>query len=296
MKKALVLTLLLSGLLFYGCGSKGGTAAPANGSNSSSTTGGTAFALNMVDSNNAQNVVSKITITGTPPAPSGVRVVIRSFATVTTTQLVCPGNDYNDSGDCNVPYVPTDVGSFQEVYRDIQDVLYSGSTVTIGIPQGTGYTLDVITYRAETSNNSTLKYGRITNLDIPNASNSATVIMNTVADILQMAVSSDTVLPNQTFTVTVNNVMPFAPLYNMIMSFGTTTVQKSTAAKTTTFIAPVTYATGQTVALQGQFTLDRSCMKTGESASWKRLFPNPAYSEEVYSNLTPLVVVSLPGI
>ncbi len=294
MKKALVLTLLLSGLLFYGCGSKGGTAASSNGSNSSPTTGGAAFALNMVDSSNAQNVASKITITGTPPAPSDVRVVIRSFATVTTTQVICQYDDQDNPipGTCNA----VDVGTYQEVYRDIQDVLYSGSTVTIGIPQGTGYTLDVITYRAEPSNNSILKYGRITNLDIPNVTNSATVIMNAVADILQMTVSSDTVLPNQTFTVTVNNVMPFTPLYNMIMSFGTTTVQKSTAAKTTTFIAPVTYATGQTVALQGQFTLDRSCMKTGESASWKRLFPNPAYSEEVYSNLTPLVVVSLPGI
>ncbi len=294
MKKALILTLLLSGLLFYGCGSKGGNAAPAN--NSGSTTGGTVFTLNMVDRNSAPDVVSKITVTGTPPTPSDVRVVIRSFATVTTTVLLCPNNNYNDSGDCNEPYVPTDVGTFQEVYRDIQDVLYSGSTVTIGIPQGTGFTLDVITYRAETSNNSILKYGQITNLDIPNATNSATVTMNTVADILQMTVSSDTVLPNQTFAVTVNNVMPFAPIYNMIMSFGTTTTGKTTGGKATAFTAPVTYTSGQTVALQGQFTLDRSCLKVGESASWTRLFPNPAYSEQVYSNLTPLVVVSLPGI
>jgi hypothetical protein len=296
MKKSLILTVLLAGLLFYGCGSKGGTAASSNGSESSSTTGGAAFALNMVDSNNAQNVASKITVTGTPPDPSNVRVVIRSFATVTTTQLICPNDNYNDSGDCNVAYVPTEVGSFQEVYRDIQDVLYSGSTVTIGIPQGNGYTLDVITYNNETTNKSILKYGRITNVDIPNTTNSATVIMTAVADILQMTVAPD-VIPNQTFTVTVNNVMPFALSYKMIMSFGTTTVQKITAAKTTTFTAPVTYDSGQTVALQGQFVLDRSCLKTGESsASWTRLFPNPAYSEDVYSNLTPLIVVSLPNI
>ncbi len=301
MKKALILTLLLSGLLFYGCGSKGGTAASSNGGNSTSTpeigtpSGPVAgFTLNLVDASESLNKIARYTLPGTIQTPTDVRVVIRSFATVTTTRLVCPGNDFDADGNCNVAYQPIDVGTFTEVFRDIQDVVYSGPTVTVGIAAGTGYTLDVITSLATTTNHSIVKYGQVTGLTVA-PGGSATVTMKTVNDILNMTVAND-VISNRIFNVTTNNVMPFASQYSMVMSFGTTTPQQvSTTNNTVTFTAPVSYATGS-VTLQGTFTLNSSCLKKLEPGNqWTRLFPDATYSEQVYSNLDPLIVVTVPA-
>ncbi len=311
MKKALVLVLVLlvSGFVLYGCGSNGGASAPSNGGNSGSNNGGgaqlgpvTAFTLNMVDSNGAPNLVSKVSVSpaaAAMPAPTDVRVVIRSFATVTTTHLVCPGNDFDNEGYCNVPLQPVDVGSLTEVYRDIQDVRPSGSSVQIGIPSGTSFTLDVITSQATSTNQNILKYGQVTNLSVPNTGNTATVPMRTVGDILNMTVN-DTITANQVFTVTLNNAMPFAPNYTMIMSFvtgtGTITSQVTTASNKTTFTAPATYDNGN-VTMQGLFTLNPSCLKKGETnALWTRPFPYATYGEQVYGIMNPYISVTVPNL
>ncbi len=82
----------------------------------------------------------------------------------------------------------------------------------------------------------------------------------------------------------------------MVMSFGTTTPQQvNTTNNTVTFTAPVSYATGS-VTLQGTFTLNSSCLKKLEPGNqWTRLFPDATYGEQVYSNLDPLIVVTVPA-
>ena len=298
MKKALALAMLLSGLLLYGCGSGGGT-----DSNTSSDTGGgsqsgsaTVFTLNLVDSDQNKNTI-RTSIMGNLPSATDVRVVIRSFATVTTDTLVCEF-DENDAvipGTCTI--VP--VASYTEVYKDIQDVAYS-SNIQVGIPAGTGYTLDVITSKLESGDTTThniLKYGNLTNVDIVSGqTNSATIVMTPLSDILNMTVA-DVVTSKTKFTVTLNNVLPIATVYKMTMSFGADAPSVvSNSTNTCTFTAPVSYTSG-TISLQGTFTLNQSFLgQSDQTTEWTRLFPLASYNEQVYSNLNPLIVVTLPGI
>jgi hypothetical protein len=297
MRKALmlVLLLLLSGLFLYGCGS-GGSNNPisTNPGGEAQPISANSFTLNLAD---GVNSLVGFTIAGITPAATNVRVVIRQFAPVTTINYVCQ----YDENDELIPNscVNVNVTTNTEVYRDIQDVPYpaSGSSVQVGIPAGT-YSLDVITSKLESGNHSIVKYGQIPNLIVA-PGGSATVNMKTVNDILQMTVA-DSVTSKGTFNVTLNNVLPFSPNYKMTMSFydsilsSTSTSTVNSAASSCTFSAPASFATGS-VSLQGQFTLNSSFLNRGESSTlWTRLFPNAAYSEQVYSNLNPLIAVTVP--
>lgn len=301
MKKALLLAMLLSGLLLYGCGSHRGT-----DSNTSSDTGGngggsqsgpiTTFILKLVDSDQNQKNIRTSTF-GALPTATDVRVVIRSFATVTTDTQVCPTDDNGNptGGACTT--VP--IASFTEVYNDIQDVPYS-SSIQVGIPAGTGYILDVITSKLESGTTTThniLKYGNLTNVDIVTGqTNSAQIVMTPLSSILNMTVA-DSVTSKTKFDVSVNNALPIAPNYKMTMSFGANAPSVvSTSTNTCTFTAPVSYTAG-TISLQGTFTLNSSFLgKSDQTAEWTRLFPIASYNEQVYSSMNPLIVVTIPGI
>jgi hypothetical protein len=210
---AVLLVVLLVGLSLYGCGSKDttGTTSSSSGDNGSTSnpTGGTpsgpvtTFTLHLVD--NAARFVTAGT--GTSLTPTDVRVVIRSFATVTTDVTTCQWdeNDQIIEGSCVT--VPTPI--YTENYKDIQDVSYSSGTVSVGIPAGSGYTLDVITSdsAAHSGTNSILKYGQATNVEVP-GTGSATVLMNSVFNILNMTIT-DPALSKAKFVVTLNNALPF---------------------------------------------------------------------------------------
>lgn len=302
MKKALVLVLLLSGLFLYGCGLGGGTNASSNDSTSSSNPGGSGggsqsgsnsvFTLNIVDDAAGVKAAARHTSPGSPPSATDVRVVIRSFGTVTTNQEVCQTDELGDPipGTCTTVPVVT----YTTIYNDIQDVPYSGTTVSIGIPEGTGYTLDVITSKLESSNHSILKYGQATDVAVGPSNTSATITIKTINTILNMAVA-DSVVAKGKFDVTLNDVLPFAPNYKMTMSFtGFAPSVVSNSTNTCTFTAPASYSSG-TVYLQGEFTLDPSLLLATESnAQWTRLFPNASYGEEVSSQLSPLWAVVVP--
>ena len=303
-------SLLLISILFtfalvqLGCGSGGGKAASSNGGNTGGGGGGsqpgpaTSFTLKLIDSDqNLHAMGLKTSSFGTLPTPTDVRVVIRTFGTVTTHTLVCETDNFDNIIPSTCVDVPQTI--FTETYRDIQDVPYSTS-VTVGIPAGTGYQLDVITSQIQsgtTTSHNILRYGNLTNVDIVTGqSTSATIIMTPLSGILNMTVA-DVVTSNQNFIVTLNDALPIEPVYNMIMSFGTYTPSVVTSATNTcTFTAPAAYTAG-TVGLQGQFTLNRSFLKTGElPVQWTRLFPIATYNEQVYSTLNPLIAVTLPGI
>lgn len=286
------------GLFLYGCGS-GGSNNPAASTNpgggGSQPNSANAFTLNLVD---GVNSIAGVTVAGTTPTATDVRVVIRQFGQVTTIYNVC---QYDDNGDV-IPStcVATPVTTNNEIYRDIQDVPYpaSGSSVQVGIPAGT-FTLDVITSKLESGNHSIVKYGQIPTLTVA-PGGSASVTMKTVNDVLQMTVS-DLITSKATFNVTLNDVMPFSPNYQMTMIYyealsttPTVTTVVNSSTNSSTFTAPISFTAG-TISLQGQFTLNSSCLNKNESATtWTRLFPNAAYGEKVYSTLNPLIAVTVP--
>jgi hypothetical protein len=293
---AALLVVLLAGLSLYGCGIKDRTTSSDSG-NATSNSGGESnvgFTLNLVDQNNASRAV--VLGNSATALPTDVRVVIRSFTTTTSIQTVCQydENDILIPGSC----IDVTVSNFTEVYKDIQDVPYSNS-ITVGIPAGSGYTLDVITSQitGAAGNHSILKYGQATNVDVPGTGN-ATVLMQPLYNILNMTVA-DSVVSKGKIDVSLNNVLPFANRYTMTMTFTadpTATSVVSTSTNTTTFTAPASYSTGD-LEFQGRFTLNSSMLMRGESSTrWTRLYPDTAYGERAYSNLIPLVAVTLPGI
>ncbi len=310
MKKALILTMLLSGLLFYGCGSKGGSAASNSGSSGSPSGGGSqsgpgaVFTLYLVDS--VPSIKSGITVTGTPPSPNSVRVAIASYSTSTVAVNTCY---YDDNGsvvtdDPSNPYpacltTPTQVQT--QTYKDIQDVNYNNSgSVNLLIPVGTNYTLDVITNVTSTTGHFIVGYGEVTGVNVTSSGggNGATVTMHPVWQILQMTVA-DNVISKTKFNVTVNNALPFEPSYTMTMNYNdgvnsAVTTSIRTSSNTCVFTAPTSTVANTTISLQGTFNLNRSFLSTGEASTlWTRNFPG-GYGESVSSDLSQLIVVTVP--
>lgn len=276
MKKALSAVLLLTGLLLYGC-SGGGTT--SNGNNATSTPGGgsqPSFTVNLVD-----RAISLGTTTA-----NQVRVVITRTELVPTPQTSCQYDANEDivPGSC----ITTTVDLPTVVYKDIQDVPYSGSgSFVIGIPAGDTYTLDVITNRDQ----SIIKYGHGT---ADPSQGSATISMSTIGQLLDMKFP-EPVISSQKFDVTLNNVLPFAATYNMTMSLAsnpTISASRTTSSNKCTFTAPTTYTLSDSINLVGTFTLDRQFLKSNEKPSdWTRIFPS--FDEQVTIAVTPLVNVTI---
>jgi hypothetical protein len=181
--------------------------------------------------------------------------------------------------------------------------------ITVGIPAGSGYTLDVITSdsTAHSGTQNILKYGQATNVNVPSTgTSSATVLMNSVFNILNMTIT-DPALSKAKFVVTLNNALPFDPRYKLTLTFTgitdfnthltPTTIVVNSVTNANIITAPTSTSTGGTIDLQGTFTLNKSfMMSTDTVAKWTRLFPDAAYGEQVYTNLTPLIAVTIPGI
>jgi hypothetical protein len=282
MKKALSAVLLLSGLLLYGC-SGGGTSASSDGSNSTSNPGGgspsgpsNGFTIKVVDRSSI-----------TPTNATDVRVVVTRWHDELT-----PQSCVDENGDPIVP-CPDPVLVPTLVWKDIVDKPISSGSVTIGIPRGVNYTLDVITYNAATTN-SIVSYGSATGVLVDVAS-TATVTVHDASSILNMVVSSPTVTSKAKFDVTLNNVLPFAPRYKMTMSVvpaitGIDPYPVNTSAPKCTFTAPETTLAGESVHLVGEFTINTSFLKQGESAAkW-------TYGEELFTDLTPLIPITINNL
>jgi hypothetical protein len=308
MKKALSLVLLFAGLLLYGCGSSGDANTSSNGSTGGGSPSGSVggFTLKLVDSDNSINPAAGITtIAGIfsagnasfPSSPTDVRVVIRKYDTVASTITVC---QYDDNGDI-VPGTcvlqPTTINML--VYNDIQDVKYTGGgSVSVGIPQGTGYTIDVITSLSSSGTHTILKYGQASNVTVDSSHTSASITMMRVGDILNMTVP-DSVISRGQYNVTLNNTLPFAPSYTMnaIFSNGTDTASTSTvttSSQTCSFTAPTAYSPGN-INFQGVFNINKAFLLPGEvAAPWQRIFPITDFGEQSYSTLVTLVPITVP--
>jgi hypothetical protein len=303
---AVLLVVLLAGLSLYGCGAKG-TTASSNGSSSTSNPGGgsqpgpiTTFTLNLVDKDN----VSRIVNAGTGTTATDVRVVIRRYDTVPTSVTTCTQFTFDSNGDSTcIATTTTIVNTFTEVYKDIQDVPFS-SSISVGIPAGSGYTLDVITSVLTTPSNahSILKYGQAPSVTVT-GSGSASVTMNSVPAILNMSVT-DPATSKGKYVVTLNDVLPFNPAYQLTVTFigindpvtqaTVTPMLLSSSTNTTTITAPASYSNAGTIGLQAQFTLNNAFLNSGETtAKWTRIFPDAAYGESVSSTFNPLIPVTI---
>ena len=309
MKKALSIVLLLSGLFLYGCGSRGGTTASSGGNDSISIPGGGSqpqlgpaqvFTLNLVDADNVK-AARATNFATVDPIPTDVRVVMRLFSMVTITHTEC-SYTYDEEGDKTViPGSCHDVGvpKYTEVYKDIQDVQYSGS-VAVSMPAADGYTIDVITSQQEggAGPHNILKYGQGKNVNVGGSNpTSGTITINNVVTQLNMQVAdsilSSTPTHTVSFDVTVNNALPFAPAYSVDMTInGGNAVTAISSTNKCTFNAPISTAVA-TVGVRGTFTLNDVFLKQGDSkAEWIRIFPKFS-GESVSSNLSPLIAVTV---
>ena len=144
MKK--IVTLLLSALFLYGCGSGGGSTSSSNPGSTSVASSTVPFTLTIVDdSSSPAKTTAKVTAGTTLPAATNVRVIIKQNLLVSTGVPVL-----DEEGDPTGTYTYVDIPTV--VYKDVQD-LSSATTVQVQIPVGNNYTAEVITYNAGASGN-----------------------------------------------------------------------------------------------------------------------------------------------
>jgi hypothetical protein len=318
---AVLLVVLLTGLSLYGCGVKGttGTTSSSSGNNGSTSnpTGGTpsgpvtAFTINLVDQ---AALATRMVNTGNGGTPSEARVVIRRYDNVVTHPLVCivfSTTNFDPDGFplCDLETAVT-VTTFTQVWKDIQDVAYTGSgPIQVGIPVGTGYTIDVITGAGTVPSGpfDILSYGTNSNLTI-SGNGSTTIGMQKIANLLNMQVTDPAVTLGQ-FVVTLNNQLPFNSSYQLALNYNgiteinsgpTHTIETITTSSNITTInsLPASYSTGIAgnlhIDVSAQFTLNSAFMKTGEAPTqWKRTFPDSAYGESAFGIFTPYSTVTV---
>jgi hypothetical protein len=309
---AVILVVLLAGLSLYGCGIKDKTTSSSSSDNGSTSNpnGGTpsgaviAFTINLADQ---AALATRMVNTGNGGTPSEVRVVIRRYEDVVTHPQVCSHytGEYDADGFpiCDL-FTTVTATTYTQVWKDIQDVPYA-SSIQVGIPVGTGYTLDVITGAGTVPSGpfDILSYGTNSNISIV-ANGSANIGMQKIANILNMQVTDPAVTLGK-FVVTLNNLLPFNPSYQLTMNYNsivdyntgiTHTVETITTSSTgTTINLPASYTAGKQIDVSAQFTLNSVFMKTGEAPTkWKRTFPDSVYGESAFGIFTPYSTVTVP--
>jgi hypothetical protein len=310
---AVLLVVLVTGFSLYGCGAgaKGTTSSSSSNNGSTSNPTGTpsgpvtAFTINLVDQ---AALATRMVNTGNGGTPSEVRVVIRRYQDVVTSTQICSvySGEYDSDGFpiCSV-YTQGTVTTYTQVWKDIQDVTYAGSgPIQVGIPVGTGYTLDVITGVVTSPSGSydILSYGTNSNITI-SGNGSTTIGMQKIANLLNMQVTDPAVTLGQ-FVVTLNNILPFNSSYQLTMNYNgivdiktgiTHTVETTTTSSTgMTINLPASYTANKQIDVSAQFTLNNAFMKTGEAPTkWKRTFPDSAYGESALGIFTPYSTVTV---
>ena len=294
MKK--IITLLISALFIYGCGSGGGDTTSSIPSGGGGTSGAgvtkTSFTLKIVDSSASLAKTTALTTVGTAQTPTDIRVVVRRTVLQDVTVPVLDG-DGNPTGETTI------IQQAIELYKDIQDFGNAGS-VTIGIPVGVGYTAEVITSKLEGTNHSILKYGKSANFDVTPASDSATVPISDISTVINMTVP-DATNSKTKYTGAYNGGYPFSGTSTRIRqdlglpTFANFSSNKSFGGNNFNFTAyEVLVPNTGSAYVTGRFFLHSSLLKQGESlANWSRIYPNHAYGEFVYTVITPSIGIEI---
>jgi hypothetical protein len=295
---AVLLVVLLTGLSLYGCGANGTTSSSSSDNGSTATPTGTpsgpvtAFTIKLVDKD---ALVSRGVNTGTGTAViTGARVVIRQYTT--TTVSVCRNPLYDASTDTETcpdgVFDNVQVNTGIPSWKDIQDVAY-GSQITVNIPQGSGYTLDVIGNIATgpTGTINIMSYGTTSLVTVPTTT--ATIIMTKVPEILNMSVN-DPVSALGTLVVSLNSGIPFNNAYQLALNYngivdlvsGATLTTKTinTSSRVNSIPVPSSITPNKQIDVSAVFTLNSAFVKSTDTpGKWTRTFPDSAYSEQAFS-------------
>lgn len=315
--------LLLSALFLFGCGAGGGTS--TTGSTSGGTSGGSG------SSSSSQSVTLKL-VEGTKAAAlfaadqadtatqaNSVRIVARNVQTVLVQDVT-----YDGATDSYVPSnPPTYHSETKEIFRQVSDLNYTpGGSVTINLPVGYSYEIDVLTNALDGSGNHTmLKYGTTgtTNLVAvaAGATTSASITLNPLSALYNFNVD-----PGVGFTLPLSNAK-----YNLTVAptaantgnrpFSTNSIKVLQDLVTTNFISTTFSSSGKNGAIgsaivftapsttvptvnggstaklyfSGIFNIDSSMLDTGKNesnAKWVRIYPDPSLNENASCDLTIL--------
>lgn len=302
MKKA---ALYIALVCMFGCGAGGGTGSSNSGAVNppgGSTSGVTlkTFTLKLVE--RAPGAAKSTVDPGAAvPIANSLRVIARQVGTLTIPVV-------DDNG------VPVDPPAFitipgAEVYKKVIDLPYTpGSNVTVNLPAGTGYTIDVITNVVDGSGKKhiMLKYGTITGVNIGDVSSTASVPISAFSDpltpLVDIQASPDPITSEENYNLTVTAGKPLRFNYkirqdlNNVAFANYSSKKTGSSGATVSFKAPTSFVDGP-LYFQGLFTIDDTMLTTGElSANWTRVYPNPAYGESVSIALKKVLATSIGGL
>jgi len=305
----LVVLLMMSAFLMYGCGHGGGSSAGTgdNGGTTGGNNGGTPvgndtaapgyITINFAQSARASSLRSISTATANLTGAPSARVAIRQVG------IVVIGAD-EFTGDPIFGTVTT--------YKKVVDISTTGSS-SIPVAPGTGYTVDVITYRLSSStapaHNSMLQYGVVSNVTITGGqTNSLTIALSPIDAALHpatptvgsslAAIGSSPAVTNM-FSVSYSTTgFPLRAERNLRVSAPGVTLSGlyDYAPSLTSFTsaAPILTSGGgdQALDLQGLFFLDDDHLNPGEQfTDWRYYEPN--YPDLSDSHVT--ITVLQPG-
>ena len=188
-----------------------------------------------------------------------------------------------------------------ELRREVADGA-RGGTVSIGVPPGDGYTVELLTSAQAGSINNMLEYGRSATFSLTSGeTKSITLTLLPVSSFITID-APDNVVTGYTYGVSINKTVPLRSQYYLsqtastgpwpiIPNFVDGTGIPSTATSVT-FTAPPATLPSDNVYLQGQFFIDDSLLNASELvagpaawSNWRINCPNPVYTQEVKSIL-----------
>lgn len=297
-------TLYLSVLFLLGCGAGGETGGSTNGI---STGGGntvplSGFTLKIVEP--VSKIIAKSAVDpGTAvPLANSVRIIARQIGTLTV-----PVTEYDGATDTNIPVDPprfiTVAGA--ETYKKVIDMPYTaGSPVTVNLPVGEGYTIDVLTSVVDAAGKHIMmKFGTVTAVNIGDTAGSASIAVYAFSDplhpLVDIQASPDPITSEENYALTVTATKPLRTDYKIRqdltnMAFANYSSKRSgTSGSALSFKAPTSFVDGS-LFFQGFFTIDDSMLTTGESASkWTRVYPDPHYGESVSISMKKVMPTSI---
>jgi hypothetical protein len=300
--------LLLSVLFMFGCGSGGGTTTSTNTGGNPAGGNGTvplaSFTLKLVESDS--KTPAKTVVEGTSvPSANSIRVIARQFGTAQEEIF-----EYDAINDSYTSYDPKQYQTVQgvEIFKKVTDQVYTtGSTVTVNLPAGTGYTLDVITSNVYApGKHMMLKYGSVTSVDIGGTSGSVSIPIFGFSDLtsplVNFTATPDPITSENNYNLNVTVAKLLNPNYKIrqdLSNFAFTNYSSKKLGNIsvpTSFKAPTSFDDGS-LYFRGLFTIDNAMLDAGESPlNWTRVYPNPNYGESVSCSLLKVVPIVIPGL
>ena len=304
MKK--VFYLLIVALLMVGCGGGGETTTSSSGIPGGDTGGNTGG-----NGDTLTGPVGYITVT----LPEGVKgpstlVAVRDGAPTLPSlrnafRVVAKRSDIvNRIDEEGNPY-----SVLVEILRVVRDSPSSG-TVSIAVPAGAGYTVEVLTYDNSATLKRMLEYGRTAPFDVVPGDNPekdlrlypvSTFITMTVQDNVSRA-AVDNVTAGFAYNVNVVKTVPLRqkfyltqtanagpwPIDSFVVGYDIDLGVHVLTASNVSFAAPIV-VTDSNLYLQGQFFIDDSLLSDSERiprtpptwSNWRIDCPDPAYNEKV---------------